>query len=144
MQETGSGTIIAHAVVAGDTRDPRYLQKIRCGRHQFLGDEPVAAGGQDAGPAPFALLLAALGACTSATLRMYAERHQWDLGTVTVDLLLREDDKAKHVVRKVSISAPLDPDRLARLAEICERTPVTLALKSGVPIETGIAITETK
>jgi putative redox protein len=89
-------------------------------------------------------LLAALGACTSATLRMYAERHQWDLGEVTVDLLLREDRKAKHVVRKVSISAPLDQDRLARLAEICERTPVTLALKSGVSIETGISIAEAK
>jgi putative redox protein len=144
MQETGSGTIIAHAVVAGDSHDPGYLQKIRCGRHQFLGDEPVAAGGQDAGPAPFALLLAALGACTSATLRMYAERHQWNLGTVTVDLSLREDGKLKHVIRQVSISAPLDQDHLARLAEICERTPVTLALKSGVSIETGMSIAETK
>ncbi len=140
MQEPGPGAIIAHAVVAGDMRDPKYLQKIRCGKHQFVGDEPVAAGGQDTGPGPFALLLAALGACTSATLRMYAERHQWDLGSVTVDLVLREEQAVEHVERKVTISAPLDQDQLARLAEICERTPVTLAVKSGVPIQTRVGI----
>jgi putative redox protein len=142
MEATGSELIIAHAVVAGDSRDPQYLQKIRSGKHQLLGDEPAVVGGHDAGPSPFALLLAALGSCTSTTLRMYAERHQWDLGTVTVDLLLREQQKVKHVERKVSITAPLDAKQLARVAEICERTPVTLLLKSGVSIQTGVSIAE--
>ena len=56
-----------------------FAQEIEAGRHRLVADEPVEAGGTDAGPSPYELLLAALGACTSMTLSMYARRKQWPL-----------------------------------------------------------------
>src|SRR5437867_2266513 len=61
-------------------------QQITAGRHVLMADEPTGAGGSDAGPDPYVLLLAALGACTSMTLRLYAQRKGWALDEVTVDL----------------------------------------------------------
>ena len=65
---------------------PGLRQDIQAGAHVLRADEPVAAGGTDAGPDPYALLLAALGACTSMTLRLYAARKGWDLREVVVEL----------------------------------------------------------
>ncbi len=124
--------------VVGDTRDPRYLQKIQSGRHSSLADEPRARGGADAGPTPFEYVLSGLGACTSITLRMYAERKGWDLGTVTVALKLLHADGANRIERQVAIDGSLNTEQRARLADICERTPVTLAVKSGIPIQTTL------
>lgn len=81
--------IIAKCSVAGAAEDPDYRQVVRCGRHEMLVDERSARGGADAGPMPFEYLLAGLGACTSITLRMYAQRKGWDIGSVSVSLALR-------------------------------------------------------
>ena len=64
-----------------------YATRIIAGRHTLTADEPVAAGGADAGPAPFAYLLSGLIACTAITLRMYADRKGWALRRVTVDAI---------------------------------------------------------
>ena len=64
----------ATGVVVRETRNGRFQQEIAAGAHRFLADEPVEAGGLDSGPNPYELLLASLGACTSMTLRLYAER----------------------------------------------------------------------
>ncbi len=64
----------------------RYAQSISVGCHLLQGDEPVSAGGSDAGPNPYELLLAALGTCTSITVRMYADRKQWPLESVQIEL----------------------------------------------------------
>ncbi|MGZ3433817.1 MAG: OsmC family protein [Isosphaeraceae bacterium] len=64
----------------------RYVQSISVGPHVLQADEPSDSGGNDAGPNPYELLLAALGACTSMTVRMYAERKQWPLQGVQVSL----------------------------------------------------------
>ena len=64
----------------------RYVQKITVGSHVLLADEPRDVGGTDAGPNPYELLLAALGACAGITVRMYAERKQWPLEEVHVVL----------------------------------------------------------
>jgi putative redox protein len=64
----------------------RYSQKISVGSHVLRADEPGDSGGKDFGPNPYELLLAALGACTSMTVRMYAERKQWPLKSVEVRL----------------------------------------------------------
>lgn len=125
-------TVMAQVEVSGE-KD--YVQKISVGRHELTADEPPA----DAGPSPFALVLSGLGACTAITLRMYAQRKQWDLGTVRVRLNMLEDGKTSRVERELSFSAPLNEAQRQRLAEISEKTPVTLALKGGMAIHTTLA-----
>jgi putative redox protein len=128
--------VIARCSVVGSSEDADYRQVVRCGRHEMLADEPAARGGADAGPAPFDYLLSGLGACTSITLRMYAKRKGWDIGTVSVSLALRRAPDGDKVERRVSFSAPLTGEQQARLLEISEKTPVTLAVTSGLPIHT--------
>src|SRR5712671_2029267 len=112
-------------------------QEIVSGKHRWRSDEP-APFGTDTGPSPYELLLAGLGACTAITLRMYAERKGWQLGTIHVDLELHKDDEGDtgRIARVVSFSAPLQPEQKARLAEIAEKTPVTRTIKAGAVIET--------
>jgi putative redox protein len=113
-----------------------YRVAIRTGSHELVADEGAALGGADAGPAPYDLLLSSLAACTAITLRMYAERKGWPLEGVKLALLYRLEDGKAHIDRKVTLEGPLDEAQRARLAEITEKTPVTLTLKSGVEIRT--------
>src|SRR6185295_12427603 len=73
-------------VVVRETRASKFQQTVTTGPHQMLADEPVAAGGQDTGPGPYDFVLAGLGACTSMTMRMYADRKSLPLDRVTVTL----------------------------------------------------------
>ena len=73
-------------VVVEENGHGRYQQAVIAGQHRLLADEPVSLGGEDAGPAPFDFLMAGLGACTSMTLRMYAERKGLPLTQVSVSL----------------------------------------------------------
>jgi putative redox protein len=116
----------------------RYRTDIRAGSHDLIADEGEALGGADAGPAPYELLLAALGACTSITLKMYAERKGWPLEALEVGLAWRKDGDAAHIDRRLTIEGPLDEEQRARMADIAERTPVTLTLKAGVQIVTHL------
>ena len=130
--------IITRCSVTGPAQDPNYRQTVVCGRHELTADEPVARGGQDAGPEPFAYLLASLGSCTSITLRMYAQRKGWNIGSVAVSLVLREGAAGKTIERRVTLSESLDAAQNAKLSEVCERTPVTLAVKSGIDLHNTI------
>jgi putative redox protein len=73
-------------VIVTETRQGLFQQEVRTGKHLFLADEPIEVGGLDSGPGPYDLLLAALGACTAMTLRLYAERKVLPLDRVTVRL----------------------------------------------------------
>lgn len=116
-----------------------YAQKIDAGGHALTADEASAHGGTNTGPSPYGLLLAALGACTSITLRMYADRKGWELGEIRVAL---EHDKtadgADHIAREITFGAPLTEEQRVRLAEIAEKTPVTKTIKVGASIETQL------
>jgi putative redox protein len=127
---------ISSASVSSAT--PSYRHDIATGSHRLIADEPVDAGGGDAGPAPYDLLLSSPGACTAITLRMYAERKQWPLGTLRVNLqLFKNKDGETRIDRQlISEDSTLDEAQWQRLLEIAEKTPVTLTLKSGVPIQT--------
>lgn len=116
-----------------------FVQNIRARTHHLTADEPPSLGGTDTGPAPYELLLSGLAACTAITLRMYADRKGWDLGRIEVHakFLHREDD-TESIDRVVSVSGALTPEQQARLAEICEKTPVTKTVKRGTPIHTTL------
>lgn len=127
-------TLIATAHLTSG--EQKYAQDLRLGRHTLVADEPPAHGGQDAGPAPFALVLGGLAACTSITLRMYADRKQWDLGPLRVDLRLTDENGARRIERVLHFDARLSAEQRGRLLEIAEKTPVTLALKTGFALDT--------
>ena len=116
----------------------QYRTTINAGGHRLVADEPERLGGADAGPAPYDLLLAALGACTAITLRMYADRKQWSMESLSVDLVLSGDKDNRQIARTLTI-AGLDDEQRARLADVTERTPVTLTLKQGLGITTTLA-----
>ena len=115
--------------------------------HTFITDEPVAAGGEDAGPDPYTLLLAALGSCMSMTVTLYARRKQWPLEQVTVRLRQRrihekdceecvqnKDGFIHRIERAVSFTGPLSDEQRARLEEIAHKCPVHKTLSSEIVI----------
>ncbi|HEY0105331.1 MAG TPA: OsmC family protein [Rhizomicrobium sp.] len=116
----------------------RYRTDIRVGHHDVVADEPASSGGGDAGARPFELVLAGLGACTAITLRMYAERKSWPMEGLTVDLEYYREGASFRIERVLHVQGPLDDAQRARLADIAERTPVTLALKAGAAINTRV------
>jgi putative redox protein len=121
-----------------------YAVSIEAGRHRLTADEPVKLGGQDAGPPPFSLLLSALGACTAATLKMYAERKEWPLEALEVTVTFLRSDQGDRIERRLNPKGPLDDAQRERLADIAERTPVTLVIKRGVAIDTHLVEGETQ
>ena len=137
MDEKGSGSLLL-ARASAKQAEARYSVNIRVGHHALVGDEPVSAGGADAGPSPFGYVLAGLAACTAITLRMYTERKGWPLIGLGVDLQYFRDDKAIRIERVLHVEGALDDEQRARLADIAERTPVTLALKAGATINTKL------
>lgn len=115
----------------------KYRTQISVGGRDIVADEPPALGGQGAGFAPYDLLLASLGACTAITLRMYADRKGWPMESLEVALRLHGVEE-KRIDRTLTI-AGLGDEQRARMADIAERTPVTLTLKNGLPIDTRLA-----
>ena len=118
-----------------------YAVSITAGHHQLSADEHIELGGRDIGPAPYELLCSALCACTAITLRMYAQRKQWPLQGVHVDVhlkLSKQEGDETSIARVLSFEGELDDEQRARLADVAERTPVTLTLKRGVAITTVV------
>lgn len=114
-----------------------YRTEIEVGGHAIVADESAALGGGGVGPAPYDLLLASLGACTAITLRMVADRKQWPLESVEV--ALRLSGKEEKSIERVLTLIGVDDEQKAWLADIAERTPVTLTLKGGIGIQTRLA-----
>jgi putative redox protein len=135
-------------VVVRETRNSKFQQTIAAGPHHLLADEPVAAGGEDTGPAPYDFLLAALGACTSMTMRLYADRKALPLDRVTVTLKhnkIHAQDCAEcetkvgmldQIDRIIAIEGDLDAEQRKRLMEIADKCPVHRTLTSEVRILT--------
>src|SRR5690242_8946756 len=128
---------MAHATARIGTVD--YATAIIAGHaHEITADEGPELGGKDAGPAPYDLLSSALGACTVITLRMYAERKQWPVTSVHAEIRFKRHDKIESIDRILRIEGA-DAEQRQRMAEIAERTPVTLTLKRSMTIHTTLA-----
>ena len=128
---------IARAVGSTGSTAAKYRVDVRVGAHQLIADEPAAAGGGDLGPSPFGFLLSGLVACTAMTLRMYAARKGWELETIEVEVRYDADLDGRRVIeRTITVPIGLSEEQRAHLAEIAERTPVTLAIREGTPITT--------
>ena len=135
-------------VVVSETRRSRFEQEISIGPHRLLADEPVSVGGLDSGPGPYDLLLAGLGACTSMTLRLYAERKSLPLDRVTVRLshskihaadcesCETKEGMLDRIERVITLAGELDDDQRARLLEIADKCPVHRTLTSEIEIRT--------
>lgn len=129
-------TIIAS--VHADLGETPYAVAIAAGHHRLTADEPKGLGGGDVGASPFGYVLSGLGACSAITLRMYCEHKAWPPVGVHVALTLRIIDGQRVIERVVSFDDGLDESQVQRLAEVVEKTPVTLALKAGMTINTTI------
>jgi putative redox protein len=129
----------------------RYTQAARSGNNVLTIDEPRAVGGDDAGPGPYEMLLMGLGACTSMTLRMYAELKKLPLEKVSVRLSHRrihaqdcsdcgtKEGKVDEITREITLVGNLDETQRARLLEIANRCPVHRTLSSEIKIRSRLA-----
>jgi len=138
-------------VVVRETRDSKFQQSISVGPHRLVADEPVAAGGEDNGPGPYDFLLAGLGACTSMTMRLYADRKSLPLERTTVTLRhskIHAQDCAEcetkegmldQIERVIAMEGELDAEQRKKLMEIADKCPVHRTLTSEIRIVTRAA-----
>lgn len=126
------------AVVVAEGGSSPLGQRIQAGRHHLAADEPPPRG-QGRAPSPYDLLLAALGACSSMTIRMHADHQSWPLENVTVSLRRRKEGGVDHLERVIGLEGPLTAEQRAGLLAIAEKCPVHRTLTSQVVIETSEA-----
>src|ERR1700692_2841581 len=140
-EDAAPGTVIVR-----ETRRGLFQQEIISGPHHLLADEPVNVGGLDSGPGPYELLLSALGACTSMTLRLYADRKKLPLLRTQVRLrhsriyatdcaeCETKEGMIDRIERVITLEGDLDAEQSAKLLEIADKCPVHRTLKSEIDI----------
>jgi putative redox protein len=147
-EETADPGEAPRQVVVRETRNSKFQQTVSIGPHRLLADEPVPAGGEDTGPGPYDFVLAGLGACTSMTMRLYADRKSLPLERTTVTLSHRKihaEDCAECETRAgmldqidmvIAMEGALDAEQRKRLMEIADKCPVHRTLTSEIHIVT--------
>jgi uncharacterized OsmC-like protein len=140
--ETNEATKPADVVVRGNARE--FLQEVVSGQHHLRADEPISAGGGDAGPSPYDYLLVALGVCTSMTVGLYARRRQFPLQDITVSLwhsrihakdceeCETKEGMLDRIDVKIAMSGALTAEQHAKLMEIAAKCPVHRTLTSEI------------
>jgi len=147
-EESSDGLLVA------ETGNGKYQNYVVAGRHRMFADEPESVGGLDSGPSPYDFLSAALGACTSMTLRMYADRKKLELGTIQVEVnhaKVHVDDcedcatenvgvggKIDRFERRITIAGNVDPALHDKILEIADKCPVHRTLEHGAAVVTRL------
>lgn len=141
---------IPQETVVSETEDGQFTQKIIIGNHVLIADEPIINGGNDTGPSPYDFLLAALGSCTSMTLRMYAKLKKFPLEQVIVRLAHEKihvedcigcennNSKVDHIDRLIELEGALTEEQRTKLLEIADKCPVHRTLTSKIIITTKL------
>jgi putative redox protein len=138
-------------VVVSETREAKFTQAIAIGPHALRADEPESLGGLGSGPSPYGLLVASLGACTSMTLRMYADLKGLPLERVTVRLkhdkvhaadcgeCETKEGKVDAIDREIELEGPLTEAQRTKLLEIADKCPVHRTLHSEISVTSRLA-----
>ncbi len=120
-----------------------YTQDVIARTHKIYADEPESLGGADLGLSPFELVCAGLGACTNITLRMYAQRKEWPVTNIAVDVAYKKSgmgaDMKDVFIRKITIEGDLDEKQTQRMMVIAGKCPVHKMLESDNEIRTELA-----
>jgi putative redox protein len=130
------------AKVTSSIKKELYKVEIRSPTGNVVtADEPLSKGGKDTGFSPKELLAAALAACTSATVRMYADKKEWELQEIKLEIdLERDEDQNKTVInRKIEFIGDLDEAQRTRLLRVAESCPVHKILSNPIEIHTRLA-----
>jgi putative redox protein len=109
------------------------------GRHAIVTDEPAGLGGTDTGPAPHELLAAALASCVSTMIALYANRKQWDIGEISVDVEYDHDSEPRRFDTTVNLPDGLTQDQIERLQRVADTCPVRRALEAGFSFDEHIS-----
>lgn len=151
IEEHSTALDPAGAEVVVNTGPTGFRTDVLAAGHRLIADEPVSVGGTDLGPGPYDLLMSGLGACTSMTLRMYADRKKWDLRGATVRLRHRKihvkdcedcdspSGRVDEITRELVLEGDLDDEQRARLLEIADKCPVHRSLHGEVKVRTSLA-----
>ena len=128
--------------VHGTIGTTKYQCSIEWRNGKIIADEPETTGGQDTGPDPYTLLLSSLASCTLITLRMYIERKEWDIPSITVNANLYQetkDEKAITIIdRDILFTSPVSDEQKLRLQEIATHCPVSKILENDIKVRTFV------
>src|SRR5256885_15693710 len=143
-EQTEAPHVLVHGTAAG------FAQEIEIGSHELFADEPVSYGGTDTGASPYDLILAALGACTSMTIGLYARKRSWPLEKITVSLkhskihaidceeCETKEGKINRIELDIQLTGSLTDEQRAKLIEIAGKCPVHQTLTSEINIKTRL------
>ncbi len=127
-------------------KEPLFKQEIQAGSHKLVSDAPRDVGGSETAPDPHELLLAALGACTSMTMQIFAERRKWDLQKVHVELTEEKVDDPENpgrqmskITRSITVEGDLSPEQVDNLKAVANKCPIHKILTGSKEIVTTIA-----
>jgi putative redox protein len=126
------------AKVSAVQNKEHYKTEIVAGNNKLVSDEPVVNGGKGAGFSPSELLAASLASCTSITLRMYADRKEWAVDKIEVDVLFERDEEknSSTITRKIHFTGNLDAEKKEKLMMIADKCPMHKTLSNQINITT--------